>query len=151
MNSRRVSITGVTLGLVAGLAYGISTVLIRQGVVDMAPPLVGAVISLFSGTLGMAVLGMRKLDRSYLVQNKKGIVFLLISGVAASLGIMFSFVALSVAPVVIVSPLQSTNPLFTMLFSYFFIGHLEKITPRLLLGSLLLVGGVILIAVGRAA
>ena len=150
MSARR-NIIGIALGLGAGLAYGVSSVFIRQGVVGMAPPLVGAAIALLSGTLGLAIVGTRNLNRANLVQNKKPIVFLLISGVAASLGIMSSFFAFSMAPVVITSPLQSTSPLFTLLWSYLFIGHMARITPRLILGSFLVVCGVILITLGRAA
>lgn len=150
MSTRRDAIIGRTLGIGAALAYGVSSVLIRQGVADMAPPLVGAAVALLSGTLALSIIGMRNLGRTNLTQNKMPIVFLLISGVAAGLGVVSSFFALKMAPVVIVSPLQSISPLFTLLGSYLFLSHLERITPRLVLGSFLVVLGAILLAVGRA-
>ncbi len=150
MNTRRDTIVGRAFGIGAALAYGASSVLIRQGIGGLAPPLVGAAIALLSGTLALAVMGARGV-RASLAQNRKSIGFLLLSGTAAACGIMSSFFALSLAPVVVVSPLQSTNPLFALLWSYLFLGRLEKITPRLVLGTILVVGGVNLVTLGRVA
>ena len=151
MSVRRDAIIGRAFGIGAALAYGTSAVLVRQGVARLAPPLVGAAVSLLSGTIVLTIIGMRNLGVANLVQNKKPIVFLLISGVVASLGVVSSFFALSMAAVVVVSPLQSTSPLFTLLLAHLFLGHLERITPKLVLGSILVVIGVILVTIGRVA
>jgi drug/metabolite transporter (DMT)-like permease len=148
MITRRDAIIGRAFGIGAALAYGSSSVLIRQGVTGLAPPLVGAAIGLLSGTLSLTIVGARGL-RTNLTQKRRAIGFLLIAGVTAALGIMSSFFALSMAPVVIVSPLQSTSPLFTLLWSHLFLGKLEKITLRLVLGSILVISGVALITIGR--
>ena len=70
MSERRNGITGRTFGLGAGLAYGISAVLIRRSVGDLAPPLVGAAIAMAAGSLGLFVLGGRGV-KSSLVESKK--------------------------------------------------------------------------------
>jgi drug/metabolite transporter (DMT)-like permease len=150
VSSRRDVIVGRAFGIGAGLSYGISSVLVRQGVGDMAPPLVGAAIALLSGTIGLSVMGGRGV-KAGVTESRKAVGLLLLSGLAAACGITSSFFALSMAPVVVVSPLQSTNPLFALLWSWLFLGHLEKITPRLVLGSVLVVAGVILITLGRTA
>jgi drug/metabolite transporter (DMT)-like permease len=148
VSTRRDAILGRIFGIGAGLSYGISSVLIRQGVGDIAPPLVGAAIAMLSGTLGLFVLGGRGV-KAGLAESRKAVVLLLCSGLAAACGITSSFFALSMAPVVVISPLQSTNPLFALLWSWLFLGRLERITPRLVLGSILVVSGVILITLGR--
>jgi len=104
MSARRNSIIGRAFGLGAGLAYGISSVLIRQGVGDFAPPLVGAAIAMLAGTVGLFITGGRGVKTS-LIENKRGVFFMLCSGLAAASGIIASFFALSMAPVVVVSPL----------------------------------------------
>ena len=149
MNTKRNAFTGIAFGIGAALAYGTSSVLIRQALTHLASPLVGAAVALLSGTLVFLIIGGRGLKAS-LAQNRKAVGFLLLAGLAASLGIVSSFFALSLAPVVTVSPLQSTSPLFAMLWSYLFLRRLERITPRLILGSILVVFGVILITIGRA-
>ena len=149
MSERRNGITGRTFGLGAGLAYGISAVLIRRSVGDLAPPLVGAAIAMAAGSLGLFVLGGRGV-KSSLVESKKTVALLLASGVASACGVISSFFALSLAPAVVISPLQSTTPLFALLWSWLFLKQMERITLRLVLGSLLVVSGVILITMGKA-
>ncbi len=148
MSARRDAIIGRAFGIGAGLTYGISSVLIRQGVGDLAPPLVGAAIAMISGTLGLFVLGGRGV-KAGLMESKKAVVLLLSSGIASACGIIASFFALSMAPVVVISPLQSTTPLFALLWSWLFLSRMERITPRLVLGSLLVVSGVILITLSK--
>ncbi len=75
----------------------------------------------------------------------------MLAGVASGCGIWSSFLALSMAPVVIVSPVQSTSPLFALLSAWLFLGRLETITFRLVLGTIFVVAGVILITMGRMA
>ena len=150
MNTKRNTFIGIAFGIAAALAYGLSSVLIKQRLADLATPLVGAAVSLLSGTLVLLIIRARDL-RASLAQNRKAVGLLLLAGIVASLGIVSSFFALSLAPVVTVSPLQSTSPLFAMLLSYLFLHRLERITPRLLLGSILVVFGVILITIGRVA
>lgn len=144
MSSRRTTITGIVFGVVAAMAYGVSSVLIRKGTTTMTPPLVGAAIAMLAGTLTLLIFKARDL-KPILSQNRRASGFLMLSGVAAGLGVLSSFFALSQAPVVIVSPIQSTSPLFALLWSALFLKRLERITPRLLLGSVLVVTGIVLI------
>ena len=149
MSTNRNLIIGIAFGIVAAIAYATSSVLIRESLAGMTPPLVGAAVALLSGTLALLPFRIQDLKAS-LNHNRKSVGFLLISGVVASLGIVSSFFALTMAPVVTVSPLQSTSPLFAMLWSYLFLRRLERITPKLVSGIILVVSGIILISIGRA-
>ena len=60
---------------------------------------------------------------------------------------MLMFQALSRGPVVVLSPVVSTNPLFTLLFASIFLRGVERITPRVVAGALLVVGGVVVLSV----
>ena len=147
MSNNKGAVVGIAFGIGAGMCYGVSSVLIKHGMGGMAPPLIGAAVSLFAGMLGLSVLGARSIRTD--IDKKKGIGFMLLAGITAACGVISMFFALSMAPVVVVAPLQSTNPLFALLWSYLFIGRLEKITPRLVIGCILVVTGVILITLGR--
>ena len=149
MNTSRDAIIGRAFSIGAALAYGASAVLIKYGVTGLAPPLVGTAVALLSGTLVLAITGARHIDRTSLAQNRWAIVFLLLSGIASGLGILSSFFALSLAPIVVVAPIQNIFPLFALLGAYLFLGHLERITSKLVLGSFLVVFGVILVTIGR--
>lgn len=148
MSTRRTAIAGRAFGIGAGLSYGISSILIRRGVGDLTVPIVGAAIAMLSGSIWLSIIGGRNI-KTGLADGRKAIFLLLSSGVVSAAGIIASFFALSVAPVVVVSPLQNTTPLFTLLWSWLFLGQLERITLRLVLGSVLVVTGVILITLGR--
>ncbi|MFC1921237.1 EamA family transporter [Chloroflexota bacterium] len=150
MSEKKSVIIGMVFGLVAGIAYGFNSVLVRYGVGELAPPLVGAAVSLLTGTIVLGIFGIRGV-RTSIKENGKGVRFMLLAGLTSACDITASFFALSIAPVVVVSPLQSTNPLFALLFSWLFLGRLEKITPKLILGTVLIVSGVILITLGRTA
>lgn len=148
MSKRRKMIIGIAFGIGAAMAYGTSSVLIRKGTTTMTPPLVGAAVSLLAGTLTLLIFKAGEL-KSSLSQSRKATGFLLLSGITAGLGILSSFFALSQAPVVIVSPIQSTSPLFALVWSALFLRRLEKITPRLIIGSILVMLGIVLITVNR--
>jgi drug/metabolite transporter (DMT)-like permease len=97
----------------------------------------------------MGVIAGRRLE-SDLTKKKRAVFFFFLAGLASGSGALLSFFSLSMAPVVIVSPIQNTYPLFALLFAWMFLRRMEKISFRLLLGALFVVGGVALIAVGKS-
>ncbi len=147
MSTRKNTIIGRVFGIGAGLSYGVSSVLIRQGVGDLTVPLVGASIAMLAGTMGLFVIGGRGL-KTGVAGRKKSVLLLLASGVVSAGGVTSTYFALSQSPVTVVGPLQATPPLFALLWSWLFLGRLEKITRRLVLGSVLVVAGIILITLG---
>ncbi|MFC1981495.1 EamA family transporter [Chloroflexota bacterium] len=145
---RKDVITGRAFALTAAMAYGVSNVLVRLGVTDLAPPLVSATLALLSGTLVLAMIGGRNLGGK-LRQKKKLVVFLIISGICSGSAVVSSFFALSMVPIVVAGPLQSTPPLVTLVLSLLFLRKLERITRRLVLGTVLVVVGITLVTIGR--
>ena len=148
--TRRDVIIGRVCAAGAALSYGTSAVLVRKGLGVLAPPLVGATIAMFSATLILAMMGARSPEGN-LRQKRKPVVLLAITGVFGGLGIAFSYLALSLAPVVMVNPFISTSPLFALLLSHFFLGRLERITLRIVLGTFLVAAGAVLITIGGRA
>jgi len=66
-------------------------------------------------------------------------------GIFNGLALIFSYSAFAASPVVLVSPVLSTQALFTVLFSYLIIRRLEVFHKSVILGALLVVLGVILL------
>lgn len=143
--------SGYLFAIGASASYGLAQVITRQAVAHYAPPLVGAAISLFFGTLGVAVLSAGGL-RSQLSGRggKLGTLFFTLAGVSSSAGVILYYVALSQAPVVIVSPVLGVNPLVTLLFATIFLRSLERVTRRLVIGAVIVVLGVACIALATA-
>ena len=149
MNTKRETIIGIMFAMGAAIAYGTNAVLVREGLNNgYSTPLVGAAISLLAGVLVLGPITLRRTD-SNLKQKKRSIVFLILAGVGSGVGVMCNYFALNMAPVVVAFPIASTHPLFAILFTHLFLRRLERITPRLLVGAILVVLGIILIAIGR--
>jgi drug/metabolite transporter (DMT)-like permease len=142
----RSTLVGVAFSLGAAVAYGTSQVLTRQGVGQLAPPLVGSFIALGFGTLGFALLSMRSLGRRG-EHFWRGAVFFAGAGVFSATGVLLLFIALSRGPVVVISPIVATNPLFTLVMAAVLLRGVERITRRVALGALLVVGGVVVLTV----
>lgn len=67
------------------------------------------------------------------------------SGVIAGAGLLALFAALSAGPVAIVDPLVATSPLFTVAFAAFLLREHERVTPRIVVGSAIIVAGAALL------
>ena len=143
---RRTLMTGVAFALGAAMAYGSSQVITRQIIGDLAPPLVGTLISLFWGTLGFALLSARNLG-SRGDHFGRGTLFFATGGIFSAAGVLLMFYALELGQVVVIAPVLATNPLFTLVFAAIFLRGVERITLRVVLGALLVVSGVIVLSV----
>jgi drug/metabolite transporter (DMT)-like permease len=86
-------------------------------------------------------------DRRSLVRFRRSDSHFVASGIANAVGVLLLFAALSRGPVVVVSPIVGSSPLFTAVFAYFVLGEVERVTARTFVSAALTVTGVALIAV----
>jgi drug/metabolite transporter (DMT)-like permease len=138
------TVAGVGYGLTAAVAYGSAQVLARQGVSDLAPPLVGSLLALFWGTLGFSLFAVRNFQRPA-TNFRRGALFFAAAGIFSAMGVVLLFQALSRGEVVVVSPVAATNPLFTLVLAALFLRGVERITWRIVLGAVLVVAGVVVL------
>lgn len=69
------------------------------------------------------------------------------SGLTNAAAVLMLFAALERGPVVVVTPLVGTSPLFTTVFAHVAVGDAERVTRRTVLSAALTVAGVAVIAV----
>lgn len=139
--------SGYVFGLAAALCFAIVGILVRSGLSNLATPLVGVTLALSSGTLTQGLFASKDLPDTR--WNKKAVGFLLLSGLASGVAATSYYFALDVTPVVIVAPLTGAAPLVTLFCAHLFLKRLERITWRIVFGTLLVVSGVIVIAMAR--
>lgn len=140
-------VSGYLFALGAGASYGLAQVLTRQGVTEYTTPLAGVTVSLFFGMVGMSLLIAKDLRTSFFGRNfPRGALLFTLAGLAGSGGVLINYIALSVAPVVVVSPVLGVNPLVTLVLAAIFLRGLERVTRRLMIGSGLVVVGVVCIS-----
>lgn len=144
---RSPAVLGVLVALGAVVAYGTSQVLQRKLVTSVVSPPVGAALSVFFGMLFLFAASFPRLGKD-LRAPKRTLGFALLAGLFSSIGVLATYFAFSYAPVVVVSPITSLNPLFAIFLSMIFLRRLEKITPRVIMGTALVVAGVVLVVVG---
>ena len=65
-----------------------------------------------------------------------------------TLGVLLLYSAVLRAPVIVVSPIVSLQPVIALVMAHFFLQRLERITVQLALGTALVVGGVVAITFG---
>lgn len=150
MNTTKDIIIGRAFAFGAALSYAVGFVLVRQGVAGKTSPLIGAAISLLSGALIIGINESGRLNCS-LMQKKSSILFFLLAGVTSLGGVLSSYFALSMTPVVVVTPLQNTHPLFALLCVHLFMSRLERINFRLVLGTIFVVIGITMITIGKGS
>ena len=139
-----------TFALGAALCYGSSSVLAKNLITDYAPPLVIASFAHFFGGIIVLSFVARNLP-SNLKTPKTYLGMMFLSGLCAAGAVIALYFGLSRAPVVVVAPIVSVTPLITLVLAHLFLQHMERITLRLIIGTLLVVGGVCLVILGNTA
>ena len=144
--AQRPSIRGYVFAVSAAASYAASQVVAREGVTVLEAPLLGTTIALIFASLGFIPLAIRSLATP-VIDLRRGALYFAGAGIFSATGVASMFLAIERAEVVVVSPISSTHPLFTLLLAAVLLRDLEKITLRLVIGGLLVFGGVVLITV----
>ncbi|MSP40096.1 MAG: DMT family transporter [Deltaproteobacteria bacterium] len=84
-----------------------------------------------------------------LVWHRRSVGYFIVGGSLESLGLLLVLYALSFGPVVMVTPLTATLPLWVVLGSKLFLSDVEKITSQTVVGAILVVAGTVAIALAK--
>jgi len=80
------------------------------------------------------------------VWNQKAFLPFAVAGLFETLGVLLMLIAFATGPVVIVSPITATAPIWTLLMAVIFLRDLERISASTVIGTLCVVAGVIAIS-----
>lgn len=83
------------------------------------------------------------------VWNRKALGPFLVAGTFETLGIVLVIVALSVGPVVVVSPIVATGPMWVLIGTWLFLRGIEQINLRTVLGTVAVISGTVAISLVR--
>ena len=124
--------------------FGSANVVRRLAMPEVSSPTVGVTFSLFvSLVVSVAMLALQ----GQRLRWNRGWPYFILAGVFQTIGLLAVYTALRTGHVAIVVPIYTSSPLFVLMLSPFVLGRLERITPRIVLGSLTTLGGVTLISV----
>ena len=109
----------------------------------------------FAAVVGVVSLGCfttylaLPFPREPVVWHRKALLPLAVSGVCETMAILLLFYALASGPVVIVSPIAATSPVWTMILASILLRRIERTNPAVVFGTLLVVAGAIAVGLGR--
>jgi drug/metabolite transporter (DMT)-like permease len=140
---------GYLSALATIVAYGTSPILIRAAVGDIDGVAIFGGLVAYSAAAAVLVVTLVLPSRRGLISamHPSTVRLFLSAGAFVFFAQMFRFMALSVAPVAVVTPLMRTGAVFTLIFSWTLNKHLEAINIRVVTGILLSVTGAVLLAV----
>lgn len=128
----------------SALAFGAVAILRKLGL-GGAGPMTGFAVNvttaLIAVTAFLAATGHRHRARC----DGPSLGYLIAAGIAENAGVLLGVIALQVGTVTVVAPLVGTMPLFVLALSAVFLRNVERISARLIVGTLLIVLGVYLI------
>lgn len=144
-------VAGYALGLIAGICYGAWSVIAKTAINDYdIPPLLFAATAFFFGTIMFSPVLAYDLPRAFRI-SKRALALFAIAGAGSGGAIVALSFALEEGDVTVVAPIVSISPLITLLLVRVFLERLENVSPRLMLGALMVVGGTVLVVVGNSS
>ena len=139
----------VTLPLLSAFVAGSTQVVRKIGLAQITLPILGAAVT--TGTSFVAVAVSLSVTRNWsaVTFNRQSLGYFLLAGCAVTLGVASVYMSLYLSDVVIVAPLASLSPLYSLVLSAVFLREVEVITMRKVVAAALIVLGVVLITAIR--
>jgi drug/metabolite transporter (DMT)-like permease len=132
--------------LLAALCYSTNPVMVKLGLQSSNEPLLGAAIGMTASTIVYLIyfIGAGRMRELVAMPQWVGWCFAA-SGLCSTLGVMSFFASLQYIPASVVAPLTGAAPLVTIALSHFWLREMERVTFYDMVGTVLIVLGVILL------
>ena len=135
------------LPLGASLLRGVIPPVIKIGLEIWPSPIAAGLTGYIFSTLTVLAIERIRTGRFMTQAPLSGRLWFALNGICNGVGTLLLYAALGAGPVTIVAPIYATYPLVTVALSALVLSHV-RITLKLVLGTLLAVGGVMLILAG---
>jgi drug/metabolite transporter (DMT)-like permease len=135
------------LPLGASVMRGVVPPIIKVGLEVWPNPIAAGLTGYIASTLTVLTVERIRTGRFVTQAPWSGKMWFALNGICNGTGTLLLYLALGAGPVSLVAPLYATYPLFTVGMSAIFLGNV-RITFRLVAGTALTVGGVVLILIG---
>lgn len=138
---------GFAFPIIAGLGYGIADIIRKSGLNYADEPILGALVGVTTVLIVWVVVVLASpAMRTRIVRGPSAGWFGL-SGFFASLALIAQFNALRTGDVSVVSPIIAAQPLAVLLLSAVFLGGIERLTTRTVVGGTTIVAGAVLVSI----
>ncbi|PYM74750.1 MAG: hypothetical protein DME03_12900 [Candidatus Rokuibacteriota bacterium] len=134
----------LALPLLSAVCFGVVTVLRKLGLSDTSA-VVGSAINVTTALVAYTAFLLASGRPEIMVCRGRSLAYFAVAGLAENVGVFMNVVALSMGRVSVVTPLYGTAPIFVLVLAPFFLRDVERLTTRVVMGTLLIVFGVYLI------
>ena len=132
--------------ILASFLVGLSQVARKFGLAFIPHPFLSAAVTATSSfAVISSLLWLTGKQGEGLCLTKECLPFYLSAGVSISMAMASLYYALSLGEVIVVIPVTSTGPFFTLTLSAIFLRDIERVTRKIVLGACLIVIGVVLV------
>ncbi len=138
---------GVFFAIGAGFFFGISPALTKMGLQPGVSPVAATAITYLAASAAIAMYLFSPKKREGLRQmGGRSFLLFYTTGLAASMSHLLRYIALSIAPLSIVSPLFDTSPVFLLGLSFIINRRIEVFNKATVAGMLVVVVGAVLLS-----
>jgi drug/metabolite transporter, DME family len=130
--------------ILSAFCFGAVTVLRKLGLGSMSPT-PGFAVNVTSALIAFTAFLVVSGNSGAMALTGRSLAYFIAAGLVENAGVFLALVALSLGTVSVVAPLAGTAPIFVLVMSFFFLRGVERLTARLVLGTLCIVLGVYLI------
>lgn len=135
----------LVIPLGAASLYALSSIVRKTALTMLPEPVLGAVVGALASLLTYPIV-LRLMNRQGEIKLTKGsLPYFAAAGVSNSVAWISMFIATQRGSVSVVSAIIGANPLFGLILSALFLRGVERITPRIIAGCLVIVAGVMVI------
>jgi uncharacterized membrane protein len=131
--------------ILSALCFGIAPIFAKKGLVTGLHPFYGGIIANGSALVLMILfILLTGHGRQWGSFNQRSLFFIFLSGMCNTIALITLFGAMSIGKIALVIPMTCIYPLFTLLAAYILMRESESIDRFTVIGTFLIVIGVIL-------
>jgi drug/metabolite transporter, DME family len=134
----------LALPILSAVCFGVVAVLRKLGLSDTSP-VVGSAINVTTALVAYTAFLLASGRPEVMVCRGRSLAYFAVAGLAENVGVFMNVVALAMGQVSVVTPLYGTAPIFVLALAPFLLRDVERLTARVVVGTLLIVLGVYLI------
>jgi bacterial/archaeal transporter family protein len=133
----------ILYAILSAIFASLTAIFAKIGVKDVNPNLATAIRTIVVLVLIWAIVFFRGEQEGLSVISKRNILFLVISGIMTGLSWIFYFKAISEGPLSIIAPIDKLSIALTIILAFIFLN--EPVTLKAIIGSLLIIGGIVVL------
>jgi DME family drug/metabolite transporter len=130
--------------LLSATCFGMVSILRKLGL-GGAGPVIGMALNVTTAAVAFTAFMLASRQHGALICRGRPLVYFAAAGLMENIAVFLNIVALGMGTVSVVTPLYGTSPIFTLLLSFFFLRGIERLSGRLVIGTVLIVVGIYLL------